>query len=209
MAKHPDAPARLGYTLRTRYDIDNFIVGLLIMFLVVYALELMILIPCGSFHDIMSCDLPPASQAFWKAYFDLDPLFLEMPAWLVTVMSIQDYLFNPWWVLSLFMFWTGRQEANWYRTCTLLVCGTIIGTTAVTFGVQMAHPHYTAQIMAMLVMINGPWIAAPLLYAYRLRHTDPSSVSTYRPSGTITRAIVIMLIPTIIYFSMSIIRRMI
>ena len=65
------------------------------MFLLVYALELMILIPCGSFHDIMSCDLPPASRAFWQAYFELDPLFLEMPAWLVTVMSIQDYLFNP------------------------------------------------------------------------------------------------------------------
>ena len=90
-----DSP-RLGHTLTTRYDIDNFIVGLLIMFLLVYALELMILIPCGSFHDIMSCDLPPASRAFWQAYFELDPLFLEMPAWLVTVMSIQDYLFNPW-----------------------------------------------------------------------------------------------------------------
>ncbi len=203
-----DSP-RLGHTLTTRYDIDNFIVGLLIMFLLVYALELMILIPCGSFHDIMSCDLPPASRAFWQAYFELDPLFLEMPAWLVTVMSIQDYLFNPWWVLSLFMFWTGRQQTNWYRTCTLVMCGTIIGTTAVTFGVQSAHPHYTTGIMAMLVVINGPWIAAPLLYIWRLRHTSPAAANAGRPSGTVVRAMVMVLLPTILYFSMSAIRRMV
>ena len=202
------ARSRLGNTLVTRYDIDNFIVGLLIMFLCVYALELMILLPCGSFHDIVNCDLPPASKAFWQAYFELDPLFLEMPAWLVTVMSIQDFLFNPWWVLSLFMFWTGRQEANWYKTGTLVVCGIIIGTTAITFGVQLMHPHYTAKIMALLVLINGPWIAAPLLYAWRLRHADSVALPVRRKSGTIGRAIVMMLIPTLIYFSMSAIRRM-
>ncbi|MCB1679902.1 MAG: hypothetical protein KDI16_14555 [Halioglobus sp.] len=200
--------ARLGHRLTTRYDIDNFIIGLLIMFLCVYALELMILIPCGSFHDIVSCDLPPSSEAFWRDYFNLDPLFLEMPPWLVTVMSIQDYLFNPWWVLSLFMFWTGRQEANWYRTSTVLVCGIIIGTTAVTFGVQSFYPHYTTRVMAQLVLINGPWIVAPLLYAWRLRHTSPGATPIYRKSGTRTRAIVMMLIPTLIYFSMSAVRRM-
>lgn len=203
------APGRLGNTLRGRYNIDNFIVGLLIMYLFVYALELMILMPCASFHDIVNCDLPPASKAFWQAYFILDPLFLEMPAWLVAVMTIQDFLFNPWWVVSLFMFWTGRQEANWYRTLTVLVCGIIVATTSVTFAVQMMHPHYTAKVMAMLTMINGPWIVGPLLFVWRLRHTDSMNPPAYRKSGTIWFALLMMVIPTIIYFSMSTIRRMI
>lgn len=202
-------PKRLGNTLKSRYLIDNFIVGMLIMYLFVYVAELYILMPCGSFHDIANCDLPPASRAFWQAYFVLDPLFLEMPAWLVAVMSIQDFLFNPWWVLSLFMFWTGRQEANWYRTLTLLVCGTIIATTSVTFAVQMMHPHYTARVMAMLTMINGPWIAGPLLLAWRLRHSDAESAAVYRKTNTIGLGLLMLIAPTVLYFSMSIIRRMI
>jgi uncharacterized membrane protein YhaH (DUF805 family) len=200
---------RTGNTLTTRHDIDNFIIGLLIMFLCVYALELMILMPCGSFHDIVSCDLPSASQAFWQAYFDLDPLFLEMPDWLVVVMSIQDFVFNPWWALSLLMFWTGRQEANWYRTSTLVICGLIIATTAITFGVQSMHPHYTASVMALLTVINGPWIAAPLLYVWRLRHRDNPAAPPGRPSGTITRGLTMMIAPTVMYFAMSAIRRMV
>lgn len=200
---------RLGSTLKSRYLIDNFIAGLLIMYLFVYALELYILLPCGSFHDIVNCKLPPASQAFWQAYFELDPFFLEMPAWLVVVMSIQDFLFNPWWVLSLFMFWTGRQEANWYKTLTVLICGIIVATTSVTFGVQMMHPHYTPRVMAMLTMINGPWIVGPILIAWRLRHADQSSVLSYRKTDSIALGFLMLLAPTILYFMMSTIRRMV
>lgn len=202
-------PKRLGNTLRDRYIIDNFIVGMFIMYLFVYVMELYILLPCGSFQDIMNCDLPPASKAFWRAYFELDPLFLEMPSWLVAVMSIQDFLFNPWWLLSLVMFWTGYQEANWYRTLTLLVCGTIIATTSVTFAVQMMHPHYTPRVMAMLTMINGPWIAGPLLLAWRLRHADAGAAVTYRKTNSVWLGLIMLIAPPILYFSMSIIRRMV
>ncbi len=200
---------RLGANVRNRFRIDNFIVGMLIMYLFVYVAELYILLPCGSFHDIVHCNLPPESMAFWRAYFELDPLFLEMPPWLVAVMSIQDFLFNPWWIISLFMFWTGRQEANWYKTLTLLVCGIIIATTSITFAVQMMHPHYTARVMAMLTMINGPWIAGPLLLAWRLRHSDVDPATIYRKTHTIALGLLLLISPTIIYFSMSIIRRMI
>lgn len=200
---------RIGNTLKSRYLIDNFICGMLVMYLFVYAAELYILLPCGSFHDIANCDLPPASMAFWRAYFELDPLFLQMPAWLVVVMSIQDFLFNPWWLLSLFMFWTGRQEANWYKTLTLLVCGTIIATTSLTFGVQMMHPHYTPRVMAMLTMINGPWIAGPLLIAWRLRHSDADTAQSYRKTGAAALGIIMLVAPTVLYFMMSAIRRMI
>lgn len=203
------ASKRLGSGLRNRFRIDNFIVGMLIMYTFVYVAELYILMPCGSFHDIVHCNLPPESMAFWRAYFELDPLFLEMPPWLVAVMSIQDFLFNPWWILSLFMFWTGRQEANWYKTLTLLVCGIIIATTSITFAVQTMHPHYTARVMATLAMINGPWIAGPLLIAWRLRHSDADPATIYRKTHTIALGLLLLVSPTIIYFSMSIIRRMI
>lgn len=200
---------RVGKTLRTRYRIDNFIIGLLILYTFVFVTELNILIPCGSFHNIVNCDLPPAAKAFWHAYFILDPLFLEMPPWNVFVMSTQDFLFNPWWLLSLFMFWTGRQEANWYKTCTLLVCGVIVATTSLTFAVQSMHPHYTPKIMAMLAMINGPWILGPLLFAWRLRHRDVGTSAIYRKTDKIWLALLLMIAPTVLYFSMSFIRRMI
>ena len=81
--------ARTSLALRTtdlgrvrlvdRSALDQFIIGVLILFLLVYASELMILVPCGSFAALSSCDLPSASKDFWSTYFVIDPLFAQGP----------------------------------------------------------------------------------------------------------------------------------
>ena len=57
-------------------------------------------------------------------------------------MRLQDFLFNPWWIVSLVVFWTGRQETPWYKTATIVICGLMLGTTAIAF--QVWSLHYTA-----------------------------------------------------------------
>lgn len=204
-----DAPRRLGGSLSARYDVDNFIIGFLIMYMLVYVSELLILVPCGSFQDLASCDLPAAAKGFWSSYFETDPLFAQMPPYYAMIMSIQDFLYNPWWALCLFMFWTGRQEAPWHKTITILVSGMIIATGLLNFGVQLQHPHYTPTIMVALLLINGPWIAGPLLFSWRLRHREPRSVSSGRPSGTRGRGLTMIGIPIVGYVAFCVVAEMI
>jgi len=186
-----------------RSPLDQFIVGLLIVFLLVYAYELMLLVPCGSFADMANCDLPPASKQFWSTYFQIDPLFAQMPPYYVAIMSMQDYLYNPWWALCLFMFFTNRQDAPWHASITLLVTGMIVATSSVIFGVQLQHPHYTATIMTALLMINGPWIAGPLLISWRLRHGRHAEVATPTGGGSVARAGVLLALPFVLYTLLS------
>lgn len=188
-----------------RSALDQFILGVLIVFMLVYVSELMILVPCGSFAELSTCDLPPASKAFWTTYFGIDPLFAQMPPYYVAIMSIQDYLYNPWWAICLFMFFTNRQDAPWHASITLLITGMIVATSSVIFGVQLQHPHYTATIMTALLMINGPWIAGPLLVSWRLRHrrTSVDVQASRNEGGGALRAGVLIALPFVLYTLLS------
>ena len=190
-----------------RSALDQFIIGVLILFLLVYASELMILVPCGSFAALSSCDLPSASKDFWSTYFVIDPLFAQMPPYYVAIMSIQDYLYNPWWAVCLFMFWTNRQDTPWLASITLIVTGMIVATSSVIVGVQLQHPHYTATVMSALLMINGPWIAGPLLVSWRLRHGRESVVAgPSRSTGAgAARACILVALPLLMYTMLSLV----
>ena len=203
MARHTTDRGRVR--LFDRSALDQLIIGVLILFLLVYVSELMILVPCGSFAALSSCDLPAASKEFWSTYFLIDPLFAEMPPYYVAIMSIQDYFYNPWWAVCLFMFWTNRQDAPWLASITLLVSGMIAATSLVIVGVQLQHPHYTTTVMTALLMINGPWIAGPLLFSWRLRHGRESKAArTSRSTGAgAARACVLIAFPLLVYTLLS------
>src|SRR5688572_10202913 len=83
---------------------DQLIVGALILFLVVFVGELSVVVPCGGhWYGLSECESATSNAAF-SSYFDIDPFWSNMPGWYATVMSFQEYLFNPFWALSLFMF---------------------------------------------------------------------------------------------------------
>ena len=195
------APHRGTTTLIERSTLDNFIVGLLAMFLLVYVSELLLLVPCGSFAALPTCDLPPVAKAFWTQYFEIDPLFAAMPPFYVMIMSMQDYLYNPWWAVCLFMFWTGRQDAGWLQTITLFVCGMIVATSLVNYGVQLSDPAYPVHRLFALLMINGPWAFGPLVIAWRFRHAEPGA-GPGRPSGTRARALAMVALPLVGYVAL-------
>jgi len=197
IARSTAAPARIR--LVDRSALDQFILGLLIVFMLVFAYELMLLVPCGSFTDLSTCDLPPESTQVWSTYFRIDPLFAQMPPYYVAIMSLQDYLYNPWWAVCLFMFWTNRQDAAWHASLTLLITGMIVATSSVIYGVQLQHPHYTAPIMAALLMTNGPWIAGPLLISWRLRHGRRAGAAKAGGGGSRARTCVLLALPFVLY----------
>ena len=187
--------------LRARGATDTFIVGYLLLFMLVYVSELAILIPCGSFGGIAQCHLPQMAQDFWATYFKIDPLFLHTPDWYTAILYLQDFLFNPWWIVSLFMFWTGRQDRRWYKTITILICGVMVGTTAVAFQVWAAH--YPPPTMFAMLLINGPWAGFALFLAFRLRHRDANgALALPRPVSPVV-AIGLILLPTLSYMVLN------
>lgn len=189
-----------GRTLTTRTLLDNFIIGFLILFAIVFVMELMLFVPCGSWEELAACEnLPAAAAAMWEPYYEMDPLFKEMPPWYAAIMNVQDALFNPWWLLSLVFFWTGRQETDWYRLGTILVSGFIVGTSYIAFSNWLASPRYSIEMVVGMVLINGPWIAGPLLFSWRLRPRSHSADTSARLTGSRSTGVGLMVLPTVIY----------
>lgn len=148
--------------------VDRLIVGALILFLAVFAFELLLVVPCGGWQNVSRCTSSLSLNGAWSSYFRLDPFWNDTPAWYVAVMNLQDFIFNPFWAVSLYMYLTRRQDIPWFRTATIAVSSMIITTSIVTFLAQCAYPGITGEKLAMLVAVNGPWLAFPLLFIIRM-----------------------------------------
>jgi uncharacterized membrane protein YhaH (DUF805 family) len=191
---------RPNNTLRMRGAVDTLAIGVFITLIVIYVNELSLAIPCGGF-SFSECHLPDYAQALWGTYFKIDPLFFQGADWYVATMRLQDFVFNPWWIVSLVMFWTGRQETPWYKTATIVICGLMLGTSAIAF--QVWSVHYTALNIVALIMVNGPYVLFAILLAIRLRHRVHDYVRP-APRGISTlSAIALLVAPSIVYVLMS------
>lgn len=198
--------AQPGNSLPTRSRLDNFIIGFLILFAIVFAMELALFVSCGSWEELSTCEeLPAAAAAMWEPYYEIDPLFKQMPLWYSAIMNVQDALFNPWWLLSLFLFWTGRQELAWYRLGTLLVSGFIVGTSYIAFSNWVGSPDYSKSMVVAMVLINGPWIAGPLLFSWRLRPRESGAAERYEPTGSTVLGVGLMALPTVLYVGFQVV----
>jgi uncharacterized membrane protein YhaH (DUF805 family) len=191
---------RPNNTLRMRGAVDTLIIGVFIALIVIYVNELSLAIPCRGF-SFSECRLPSYAQAFWGTYFKIDPLFFQGADWYVATMRLQDFLFNPWWMVSLVMFWTGRQETRWYKTATIVICGLMLGTTAIAF--QVWSLHYTAPFIVALILVNGPYAVFAILLTLRLRHRPPGYVRPAPRSISTVAAIALLVTPTIVYVLIS------
>jgi uncharacterized membrane protein YhaH (DUF805 family) len=186
--------------LRTRGAVDTLIIGVFITFIVVYVNELSLAIPCKGF-SFSECHLPGFAQAFWGTYFKIDPLFFQGTDWYIGAMRLQDFLFNPWWIVSLVMFWTGRQETPWYKTTTIVICGLMLGQCAIAF--QVWGMHYAAPFIVALILVNGPYAVFAILLTLRLRHRPPGYVRPAPRSISTVSAIALLVAPTIVYALLS------
>ena len=168
MASSASRPRSAGRSISDLTTLDQLIVGVLLLFLAVFVFELMLLVPCGGWENLSTCTTPIATTGAWSAYFELDPYWAEMPAWFAAIMNIQDYVFNPFWTLSLFMYLSHRQNAVWFRTATIAVSASIITTNTVYFAAEAAHPLMDSVTFGKLVLINIWWSVGPALFILRM-----------------------------------------
>ena len=95
-----------------------------------------------------------------------------MPDWYANIMNAQDLIYNPFWVLSLFMFLTRRQDERWFRTAMIGVASATMTTTLLVFATQFVHPEVTTFMKLSLIQVNALWVLGPMLFIYRMHRVD-------------------------------------
>ena len=150
--------------------IDQLIIGILVLFLFVFAFELFLVVPCGGWENLEGCNgaSADAAKAAWQGYYEIDPYWGVMPDWYANIMNAQDLIYNPFWSLALFMFLTNRQDTPWFRTAMILVATATMTTSLLVFATQFVHPDVTTFMKIALLQVNGPWVMAPMLFIYRI-----------------------------------------
>jgi hypothetical protein len=159
-------PAPRGLALLSK--LDQWIVGALVLFLLVFVFELRLVLPCGGWEQIATCEAAIKTDSAWSLYFAIDPFWSSMPSWYATVMNLQDLVYNPFWALSLVLYLLHRQDAPWFRTATISVSSMIIATSVLVYTAQAAHPDITGRKLLMLFLVNSPWALFPALFIFRM-----------------------------------------
>jgi len=163
--------------LTERSSTDLLIMGILVLYLFVFAFELSLVMPCGGWENLEGCDSPSADAALaaWQGYYEIDPYWGAMPDWYANIMNAQDYLYNPFWAIALFMFATDRQERAWFRTALIVCSAATMTTSLLVFATQFVHPDVTPFMKIALLQVNGPWVLAPLFFIFRMHRASPAS----------------------------------
>ena len=149
-------------------SLDQLIVGALVLFLLVFAFELLLVVPCGGWQQVSTCAAAIKTDSAWSLYFEIDPFWSAIPPWYAAVMNLQDLVFNPFWAISLAMYVAHRQDTAWFRTATIAVSAMIIATSVVVYAAQAAHPEITSRKLVMLFLVNSPWALFPALFIARM-----------------------------------------
>jgi hypothetical protein len=157
--------------------VDQLIVGLLVLFLFVFAFELFLVLPCGGWENLEGCNSASADAALaaWQGYYEIDPYWGVMPDWYANIMNAQDTLYNPFWALSLFMFLTGRQDTPWFRTSMIVIATATMTTSLLVFATQFIHPEVTTFMKIALIQVNALWVLGPMLFIYRMHKAAEST----------------------------------
>ena len=153
---------------------DQLIVGILVLFLFVFAFELYLVVPCGGWENVETCN-SPAAEGAWAGYYEIDPYWGLMPDWYANIMNAQDFIYNPFWALSLFMFLAHRQSTPWFRTAMIVVSTATMTTSLLVFATQFVHPDTTPFMKVALLQVNGPWVLGPLLFIFRMHRASAGS----------------------------------
>jgi hypothetical protein len=175
MTRRPQGSPMSGLIRVTELPtVDQLIVGILVLYLFVFGFELMLVVPCGGWENLAGCDSPSAeaARAAWQGYYEIDPYWGRMPDWYANVMNAQDYLYNPFWALALFMFLSERQETPWFPSAMIVVAAATLTTSLLVFATQFVHADVTPFMKLALLQVNGPWVLGPMLFIYRMHYAS-------------------------------------
>lgn len=113
----------------------------------------------------------------WLGYLQVEPLYGDAPLFIRLINEFDTYLFGWFYVLSLWVFISGRQERSWYRYLATFVSGMMIYAMIFYLGWEALSFRETGANLQAVFSYNGLWLLIFLLLLVRVHliHRHPAS----------------------------------
>lgn len=118
----------------------------------------------------------------WLGYLKIEPYYGRAPLWLRLVNEFDSLLFSWFYLLSIFVFWTGRQDRPWYRAVATFVAGMMAYAMLFYLTWESLTFHETHADLARVFSYNSMWLVIFFVLLIRLYWLKP--VMTKVPSDT-------------------------
>ena len=131
---------------------------------------------CGWHGLTLGADGPCAASwvgRAWLGYVQVEPIYRDAPVWLQLVNELDMFFFSWFYVLSLIVFLTKRQDRRWYRTLATFMAGMM--TYAIGFYLiwELRTYRQTGAQIVSVVVFNGMWLVIFGLLMLRLHVLRP------------------------------------
>lgn len=104
----------------------------------------------------------------WIGYAKYDPVYFDMPLWMALMIGFDSVLLSPFYIYSLWAFWTGRADTPLYRVIAYCVSGALIYAMVLYLSWEaMTAAQYQAALL-QVIAYNIPWGLVPLALIFRL-----------------------------------------
>jgi hypothetical protein len=119
----------------------------------------------------------------WLGYLQVEPLYADAPLFVRLINEFDTVLFGWFYLLSLIVFLSGRQDRSWYRFLGTFVSGMMIYAMAFYLGWEALSYRETGAQLQAVFTYNGLWLLIFLLLLARLhllrREPEPSGVPAH------------------------------
>jgi hypothetical protein len=109
----------------------------------------------------------------WLGYVQVEPIYRDAPVWLQLVNDLDMFFFSWFYLLSVIVFVTKRQDRAWYRGLATFMAGMM--TYAISFYLiwELLTYRETGAQLASVVVFNGMWLVIFGLLMLRLHVVRP------------------------------------
>ncbi len=109
----------------------------------------------------------------WLGYLELEPIYADAPLWLRMMNELDSWLFGWFYLLSLILFATGRQDRAWYRALATFMAGMMTYAMTLYIGWQIASYPHSGAALGSVIALNGIWLLVFGLLMLRLHVLRP------------------------------------
>ncbi len=104
----------------------------------------------------------------WLGYLQVEPIYANAPVWIRLVNEFDVFLFGWFYVLSVWVFLSGRQTRTWYKYVGTFVSGMMTYSMVLYLTWETLSVHDSGSNLKAVYMYNGLWLFIFALLMVRL-----------------------------------------
>ena len=143
---------------------------LLNLFFITYIVDIEQLIIPDPYHFVQPLWPPAPMVRLIHQYGEtLDPLLMARPQWWKDTIWLDVLFYGPFYAVAIYAFVRGKE---WIRIPAVFFSGLMFADVFIILGEEIAGPHASPQLAAVLAL-NLPWLIIPILLTIRLWNPAP------------------------------------